>query len=69
MIAYAERELAEGTPLKAMTRHMLGLFQGLPGARAWRRELSETAHRAGAGSEMSVAALAQIRADRRRAAA
>ena len=69
VIAYAERELAEGTPLKAMTRHMLGLFQGLPGARAWRRELSETAHRAGAGSEVIVAALAKIRADRRRAAA
>ena len=69
VIAYAERELAEGTPLKAMTRHILGLFQGLPGARAWRRELSETAHRAGAGSEVIVAALAKIRADRRRAAA
>ena len=69
VIAYAERELAEGTPLKAMTRHMLGLFQGLPGARAWRRELSETAHRAGAGSEVIVAALAKIRAARRRAAA
>jgi tRNA-dihydrouridine synthase A len=69
VIAYAERELALGTPLKAMTRHILGLFQGLPGARAWRRELSETAHRAGAGSEVIVAALAKIRADRRRAAA
>lgn len=40
---YVEREFAEGTPLIAMTRHILGLFNGLPGARAWRRYLSENA--------------------------
>ena len=40
------RQLAEGTPLRAITRHMLGLFNGQPGARAWRRHLSEAAHRA-----------------------
>mgnify|MGYP001232796988 CR=1 FL=1 len=44
MLKYIERETAGGTPLRAITRHMLGLFQGLPGARAWRRCLSETAH-------------------------
>ena len=44
MLAYIEKETSNGTPLRAITRHMLGLFQGLPGARAWRRCLSETAH-------------------------
>jgi hypothetical protein len=43
-----------------MTRHVLGLFQGMPGARAWRRHLSEHAHRRGAGVEVLEAALQQI---------
>ncbi|MEM1090914.1 MAG: tRNA dihydrouridine(20/20a) synthase DusA [Pseudomonadota bacterium] len=46
---YVERQLANGTPLKHMTRHILGLFQGQPGGRYWRRFLSENAHRADAG--------------------
>ena len=45
LLPYVERELAAGTPLRAITRHVLGLFNGLPGARAWRRQLSEAAHR------------------------
>ena len=45
LLPYVERELAAGTPLRAITRHVLGLFNGLPGARAWRRRLSEAAHR------------------------
>jgi tRNA-dihydrouridine synthase A len=49
LLPYVERELASGTPLNAMTRHILGLFQGQPGARAWRRHISEHAHRPGAG--------------------
>ncbi len=48
-LPYIERELRAGTPLHSMTRHLLGMFQGQPGARAWRRHLSEHAHRAGAG--------------------
>jgi tRNA-dihydrouridine synthase A len=40
MLPYIERELATGTRLHAITRHMLGLFHGVPGARAWRRMLS-----------------------------
>ena len=51
-IPYVEQQLALGVPLQAMTRHILGLFQGLPGARAWRRYLSENVHKAGAGSEV-----------------
>jgi tRNA-dihydrouridine synthase A len=58
MLPYVEQELAAGTPLNAITRHMLGLFQGVPGARAWRRHLSEYAHRAGAGPEVILDALA-----------
>ena len=40
-VQYLGRELRRGTPLKAMTRHLVGLFAGRPGARAWRRFLSE----------------------------
>jgi tRNA-dihydrouridine synthase A len=39
-ILYIERELTAGTPLRSMTRHLLGLRAGLPGGRLWRRELS-----------------------------
>ena len=60
MAGYIEAELAAGTPLAAMTRHMLGLFQGVPGARAWRRHLSEQAHRSGAGIAVLRAALASV---------
>ncbi len=42
-IQYVDRELAAGTPLKSMTRHLLGLKTGLPGGRRWRRALSELA--------------------------
>ena len=45
MADYAARAMGEGAALKHVTRHMLGLFNGLPGARAWRRLLSERAHR------------------------
>ncbi|WP_043756596.1 tRNA dihydrouridine(20/20a) synthase DusA [Imhoffiella purpurea] len=51
-IRYAERELAAGTPLAAMSRHILGLFQAQPGSRAWRRQISENVHRPGAGVEV-----------------
>lgn len=58
--SYAEAELRAGTPLHAMTRHLLGLFHGVPGARAWRRAISEHAHRRGAGLEVLEAALRQV---------
>jgi tRNA-dihydrouridine synthase A len=60
LLPYVERELTEGTPLKAITRHLMGLFNGLPGARAWRRHLSEAAHRSGAGPEVIRQALAPL---------
>ncbi len=69
LLPYVEQELAAGTPLRAISRHILGLFNGLPGARAWRRHLSEAAHREGAGPEVLIEALAQIRPAAPRAAA
>ena len=57
MLPYIERELAAGERLGRITRHMLGLFAGQPGARAWRRYLSEHAFREAAGVETVVAAL------------
>ena len=49
---YVERQLAPGVPLNAMTKHMLGLFSGRPGARLFRRHLSENATRRGAGLDV-----------------
>ncbi|MEA2880047.1 MAG: tRNA-dihydrouridine synthase [Hyphomicrobiales bacterium] len=46
---YVERELARGTRLHSMTRHILGLFQGVPGARAFRRHVATQAVKPGAG--------------------
>ncbi len=60
MLPYIEYELAAGAQLKHITRHMLGLFAGLPGARAWRRHLSENAHRSGAGIDVVETALARL---------
>ena len=57
MIPYIRTQLDEGERLGRITRHMLGLFAGQPGARAWRRYLSEHAFREGAGIEVIVAAL------------
>ena len=51
-LPYVERRLREGVPLKAMTRHILGIFHGRPGARAFRRYLSENAARREAGAEV-----------------
>ena len=64
MYPYIERELSNGTYLGHVTRHMLGLFQGIPGARQWRRYLSENAHKAGAGIDVLEHALKLV-ADKR----
>ena len=57
---YVETELAAGTPLAAMTRHILGLFAGRPGARLFRRHLSENAHKRGSGIDVLIDALGKI---------
>ncbi len=60
MAPHIEAHLAAGGRLGHVTRHMLGLFSGKPGARGWRRVLSEEAARPGAGVEVLHAALAQV---------
>jgi len=45
---YMESKLEQGVPLNAMAKHLLSLFQGVPGAKLWRRHLSENIHRNGA---------------------
>jgi len=57
---YLARQLEAGTRLHDMTRHMLGLFAGQPGARLWRRILSEKAPKRGAGLEVIDEALAAV---------
>jgi len=68
-LPHVRRELAGGTPLAAMTRHMLGLFHGAPGARAWRRTLTVEGARPGAGVDVIVRAMEEVRAAAERAAA
>ncbi len=57
---YIERELAEGTRLHAITRHLHGLFRAVPGARAYRRRLASAAATPQAGAELLAAALALV---------
>jgi len=61
LIPYIESHLADGRALKHITRHLLGLFQGMPGAKLWRRHLSENAYKADAGIEVLLEAMAKIR--------
>jgi tRNA-dihydrouridine synthase A len=58
LMPYVAREIARGTRLPAVTRHVLGLFNGMPGARAFRRHLAMNAVRPGAGVEVIADALA-----------
>jgi len=60
LIPYIERELARGTRLNAVTRHVLGLFRGVPGARAFRRHLATEASIPAAGVAAFRAALALV---------
>jgi tRNA-dihydrouridine synthase A len=60
MMPYIEAELARGERLSAITRHVVGLVQAVPGARAFRRHLTEAATRPGAGIEVITDALAML---------
>jgi len=60
MFSYCDRWVAQGLKLNQITRHMLQLFAGQPGSRAWKRHLTENSCRAGAGSDVLRAALAQV---------
>jgi tRNA-dihydrouridine synthase A len=71
-IPYIERELARGTRMHAMTRHILGLFRAVPGARAFRRHLATFATRADADIgvvRQALAMVADLPADRPQSAA
>ncbi len=63
MAAYAARHIEQGGRLGHITRHMVGLFHGLPGARRWRQVLSTEATRPGAGPDVLKAALAMVDLD------
>ena len=63
MLPYIERWTTEGLYLGHLTRHMLNLFAGQPGARAWRRYLSENAHKPGANADTVRRALEQVPLD------
>ena len=60
MLPYVEAHLAQGGRLNQITRHMMGMFTGRPGARAWRRLLSEKATQKGAGPDLLLEALACV---------
>ncbi len=68
LLPYIDDHLTEGGRLHQITRHMLGLFTGRPGARGWRRVLSDGANRPGAGTDLLLEALAQVQAALRSAA-
>lgn len=69
LLPWVREAHGQGLPVKVVTRHILGLFNGLPGARAWRRHLSEKAVLPGAGPEILEEALALVQAAEARRAA
>ncbi len=62
MADYVEVHVAAGGRCADVARHMLGLFQNVPGARAWRRHIAENAHKAGAGPEVLMDAAEKVMA-------
>jgi len=62
MTQYLRGQVEQGVPVKHVTRHLLGLFQSLPGARRWRRFISENAHRDADNDQLLLQALAAMQA-------
>lgn len=60
LVPYVERMVAEGHKVRNIARHVLGLFQGVPGARRWRRMLSDAVCLDGAGADLLFRALAEL---------
>ncbi|MGH8851593.1 MAG: tRNA dihydrouridine(20/20a) synthase DusA [Casimicrobiaceae bacterium] len=60
LVPYVEAQLARGVHLRAITRHILGLYHGAPGARTWRRMLSDAALLESAGPELLIEALRTV---------
>ena len=69
LIPYAEQLVAKGTPLHALTRHLMGLYQGQPGGRQWRRYLSENAPGNASNAAVLRAALEVVQGQEQRQAA
>jgi tRNA-dihydrouridine synthase A len=69
LVPYVERELARGTRLHAITRHAVGLFHAVPGARHFRRHLATAGVKPGAGAQVFLDALALVREEVQTAAA
>jgi tRNA-dihydrouridine synthase A len=61
MTRYIGRQVSQGVPVKSISRHVLGLFQGLPGARRWRRYISENAHLDASNDQLLAQALDHMR--------
>jgi len=62
LLPYVEQQLSCGVHLNHITRHILGLYQGVPGARKFRRHISENAHKPGAGVDVLIDARELVRA-------
>ncbi|MEM7736398.1 MAG: tRNA dihydrouridine(20/20a) synthase DusA [Deinococcota bacterium] len=60
MLPYMDAMLEKGVYLSSMSRHMLQLFAGQPGAKAWKRHISENAHKTGADTRVLRDALAKV---------
>jgi tRNA-dihydrouridine synthase A len=69
LMPYVETQLTRGVHLRAITRHILGLYHGAPGARTWRRMLSDAALLESAGPELLIAALRAVEPESAAAAA
>jgi tRNA-dihydrouridine synthase A len=69
LIPYFAVNCEHGVPLKSMTRHLLGMFHGMPGARSWRRHLAENAHLPDAGPQIVIDALSAVEDARERSEA
>ena len=63
LLPYVDAQLAQGVHLRAITRHILGLYHGSPGARMWRRMLSDASLLQSAGPELLLAALREVEAE------
>ena len=61
LLPYVEQQLSGGVHLNHITRHILGLYQGVPGARKFRRHISENAHKSGAGVDVLIDARELVR--------
>ena len=60
MLPYIDRHIQNGGKLNQVSRHMLGIFSGQPGAKTWRQEISKHAHKQNAGTKILIEACKQV---------